>query len=101
MASSGQGEIRRIESRPHKVTIEGRERVTVTSVEDIDSFNENEVIFLTGLGMMTVLGEDLHISKLNLEEGLLVVDGNIQSLDYADHEELRASKSGFFSRVFK
>ena len=95
-----QDEIRRIESSPHKVTIEGRERITITSVEDIDSFNENEVIFLTGLGMMTVVGEDLHINKLNLEEGLLVIDGTIEGLDYADHEEERMHK-GFFSRVFR
>lgn len=93
--------MRRIESRPHKVTIEGRERVTITSVEDIDSFNENEVIFLTGLGMMTILGDDLHIAKLNLEDGVLVIEGTIESLDYADHEEMRMSKGKLFGKVFK
>ena len=93
-------EIRKIDVRPHKVTIEGRERITVSSVEDVDSFNENEVIFLTGVGMMTVVGQDLHISKLNLEEGMLVVEGFIDSLDYSDHEEQRM-KSGFFSKMFK
>lgn len=92
---------RRVESRPHKVTIEGRERMSVTSVEDVDSFNENEIIFLTGLGMMTVSGEDLHITRLNLEEGVLIIDGNIQALDYADHEEQRMHRSGFFGKVFK
>ena len=50
--------------------------------------------------MMTVVGEDLHINKLNLEEGLLVIDGTIEGLDYADHEEERMHK-GFFSRVFR
>lgn len=94
-------EVRKIESRPHKVTIEGRERITITSVEDVDSFNENEVIFLTGLGMMTVQGEDLHISKLNLEDGILVVDGTIEALDYTDHEEERMNKGGIFRKVFR
>jgi len=93
-------EIRKIDVRPHKVTIEGRERITISSVEDVDSFNENEVIFLTGVGMMTVVGQDLHISKLNLEEGLLVIEGFIESLDYSDHEEQRM-KTGFFSKMFK
>jgi len=51
--------------------------------------------------MMTVLGEDLHIAKLNLEEGQLVIEGSIQSLDYADHEEERMKHKGVFSRVFK
>ena len=94
-------EIRRVEVRPHKVTIEGRERVTITSVEDVDSFNENEVIFLTGLGMMTITGEDLHIARLNLEEGILTIDGQIDSLDYSDHEEERMSRPGLFGRIFK
>ncbi|MBQ9941819.1 MAG: sporulation protein YabP [Christensenellaceae bacterium] len=98
---NAQEDVRRIESRPHKVSVEGKERVSITSVEDIDSFNENEVILLTGLGMMTVVGEDLHISKLDLEEGLLVVDGSIQALDYADHEEERMKKRGLFSKVFR
>lgn len=93
-------EIRRIDTRPHRVTIEDREKITITSVEDIDSFNENEVIFLTGAGMMTVLGEDLHINKLNLEEGLLVIDGLIQTVDYSDHEEQR-TRTGIFSKVFR
>lgn len=98
---SGYEEIRRLDARPHKVIIEGRERITITSVEDVDSFNENEVIFLTGLGMMTVIGEELHIAKLNLEEGELVIDGQIQAADYADHEEIRMNKGGIFYKIFK
>ena len=95
-----ENEIRRIDARPHKVTIDSRERITITSVEDIDSFNENEVIFLTGVGMMTVTGQDLHISRLNLEEGVLTIDGAIASVDYSDHEEERM-RSGFLGRVFR
>jgi len=95
-------EAKRIEARPHKVIIEGRDRITVSSVEDVDSFNENEVIFLTSLGMMTISGQDLHISRLNLEEGTLMIDGMIDSLDYADLEEKRQGKQpGLFSRVFR
>lgn len=95
-------ELKRPDKKPHRVSIEGRERLTVTSVEDVDSFNENEVIFLTGVGMMTVLGEDLHISRLSLEDGNLVIEGKIEALDYADHEEQRMhGKSGILGRVFK
>ena len=82
-------------SRPHKLIIESKERCIVTGVEDVDSFNENEVIFLTSMGMMTILGQDLHISKLNLEDGQLVVDGVIECADYSDHDALR-NKKGFF-----
>lgn len=90
-----ENELLKTPAKPHKIIIESKERAVVTGVEDVDSFNENEVIFLTSLGMMTIIGHDLHISKLNLDDGQLVVDGSIECADYADHDELR-HKKGFF-----
>ena len=69
--------LRRLDGREHTVHIDGRQRVSVSGVEDVDSFNENEVIFLTSMGMITVMGEDLHIARLDLEAGQLVVEGTI------------------------
>lgn len=85
---------------PHRVVIDSREKVVITAVEDVDSFNENEVIMLTNRGFITVSGEDLHISRLSLEDGQLIITGTIQSLDYADHEEQR-TKRGVFKKMFK
>ena len=84
----------------HKVIIDGRDRVTVSAVNDVDSFNENEIIFLTSQGMMTITGEDLHITRLDLDEGMLVIDGTIDSIDYSDHEEERMNGKKLF-KVFR
>jgi len=94
-------ETKRLDKKPHKVIVEERVRLTVTAVEDMDSFHENEVIFLTDAGMMTVLGEDLHIKRLDLEDGTIVIEGTIDAIDYADHEEQRMNSKGkFFGKVF-
>jgi len=93
-------EIRKIPDRPHRVVIESREKLNVTGVKDVDSFNEAEIIFITTCGAVTITGEDLHINRLNLEDGQLIVEGKIQSLDYSDHEEQRQS-GGFFKKMFK
>lgn len=85
---------------PHQVIIDGRDRVSITAVNDVDSFNENEIIFLCSAGMMTITGEDLHITKLNMEDGTLIIDGTIDSIDYADHEEERMSNKKIF-KVFR
>lgn len=89
-----------VNNSPHKVVIDSREKIIITAVEDVDSFNEVEIILLTNHGFITVTGEDLHINKLNLEDGQLVVEGKIQSIDYADHEEQR-TKRGMFSKMFR
>ena len=90
-------EILRVPKKPHKVILENKKRAIITGVEDVDSFNENEIIFLSSEGMITIGGEDLHISKLNLDDGQLIIDGIVESLDYADHDELR-HKKGFFKK---
>lgn len=91
---------RPVNNAPHKIVIDSREKIIITAVEDVDSFNEVEVILLTNHGFITVTGEDLHINKLNLDDGQLVVEGKIQSVDYADHEEQR-TKRGVFSKMFR
>ncbi|MDD5016564.1 MAG: sporulation protein YabP [Eubacteriales bacterium] len=100
MYNDEQKEIPAVNKAPHKVVIDSREKIIITGVEDVDSFNENEVILLTNRGFITITGEELHINKLNLDEGQLVVGGSIQSVDYADHEEER-SKRGVFGKVFR
>lgn len=84
----------------HKVIIDGRDRVSISAVNDVDSFNENEIIFLTSAGMMTITGEDLHITKLNLDEGMLIIDGTVDSIDYSDHEEELMNSKKLF-KVFR
>ena len=46
---------------------------------------------------MTVEGNDLHITKLNLEEGQIIISGQICALEYDD---LPAPKVSLFSRMF-
>ncbi len=91
---------RPVNTAPHKVVIDSRKKLVITAVEDVDSFNETEVILLTNHGFITVTGDDLHISRLNLEEGQLIIEGGIQSLDYADHEEQRQKRGGL-AKMFR
>jgi len=85
-------------NRAHSVIVDNRERISVTGVADVLSFNETEIELESDSGGMTIFGQNLHISKLNLEEGQLVVDGFIEGFEYA---ELAGSKGGLFSRLFK
>lgn len=90
-----------VRSRSHSVLMENRERVTITGVEDVDSFDELAVLLVTELGYITLHGLDLHISKLNLEEGQLIVEGEISGMEYSDHNVGRGKGGGFFGKMFK
>ena len=82
---------------PQRIELSGRESLTVSGVEDVDRFDETEIVMNTSLGVLVVTGDSLHIGKLSLEGGELHVDGQIDSLAYEDD---RRQGGGFFSRLF-
>ena len=86
------------ETRPvgHHLILEDRESLTVSGVEEVESFDENTIVMDTAQGTLIVRGEGLHIEKLSLDGGDLKVEGMVESLTY---EETRRNKGGFFARL--
>ena len=81
----------------HRLELVGRERLTVSGVEDVERFDENVIVMSTSAGVLVVTGEDLHIGKLSLDGGELHVDGRIDSVAY---EEGGREQGGFLRRLF-
>lgn len=81
----------------HRLELTGRERLTVSGVEDVERFDETGIVMSTGAGVLVVTGENLHIGKLSLDGGELHVDGRIDSISYEDGG---TGRSGFFQRLF-
>ena len=79
------------------VSIENRERITLSGIVRVDSFDESEVCARCENSGVAVYGQNLHISRLDLDNGVMVVDGFINGVEYSDTE----SKGGIFSRLFK
>ena len=82
----------------HRLQLEGREKLTVAGVEDVERFDDQCIVLRTGAGVLVVSGESLHIGKLSLDGGELHVDGRIDALTYEDAPETRGG--GLFSRLF-
>ena len=82
----------------HRLELAGRERLVVTGVEEVDRFDEEEIVMRTTAGTLIVGGADLHIGKLNLEGGELHVDGSIHTLLYEDNAP--AGQGSLLRRLF-
>ncbi len=83
--------------KEHGLSMENRGRLTVSGVEDVESFDENEIVMLTSQGSLIVRGSGLHIGKISLDESVMKVEGLINELCYEDEH---ASRGGFWSRLF-
>lgn len=84
---------------PQNVIMENREKLTLTGVVDIHSFDDELVLVETSQGILTVKGNDLKMNKLNLDNNELVVEGRISALVYSETEI--AKKGGMFGKIFK
>ena len=88
----------RPEAAAHHVILEGRERLSVSGVEDVESFDESAIVMNTCEGTLVVRGEGLHIEKLSLDGGDLKVEGSVDSTTY---EDAGGDRGGFLARLFR
>ncbi len=82
---------------PHRLTLDGREKLTLSGVEHVERFDENEIVLRTALGDLFITGENLHIDALSLDGGEMAVSGTVTSLTY---EDTARQGRGFFGRLF-
>ncbi len=85
------------ESGLHDLIIESRKKATVTGIKDVESFDDEVIIAQSECGEITIRGKDLKISRLSVESGDMVVEGEIDSVTYAEGK----ATGSFLSRVFK
>lgn len=82
---------------PHKLTLDGRSRLNLSGVTEVESFDEGMVVLHTTRGTLVVRGSGLHLQMLSLDGGQVHVDGTVDSLTYEDSAR---DAGGFFSRLF-
>lgn len=82
--------------RSHTLSMENRDKLSLTGVEDVSGFDESLVVLTTSMGELTVRGEGLHIERIDLDSGQLEVRGKVQELSYDES----APKSTLWSRLF-
>lgn len=70
---------------------------TVTGVTQVVSLEEKEVKLLLGERMLILTGNGFSPEKLSIEEGTLVLAGEVISVKYAD----KVQAASFFKRLFK
>jgi len=82
------------------VILENREKLTVSGVLDVLSFDDLVVIIETELGLLTVKGENLHINKLSIDTSEVIVEGEINCLAYSENDKEKKN-AGLLGKIFK
>ena len=87
--------------RPHKLMLTGRRTCSLTGVNDVLSFDVNEILLETEQGMLMIRGSELHVSRLSLDKGEVDIDGRIDSFTYSETAGYGAKGDSLLARLFK
>ena len=87
-------------SQTHNLILEDREHMSLSGVSDVSEFNENQIILITQMGILTIDGDELKISELSVETGEMKVEGTINAIVYSD-EDLHSGRGSLWSKLFR
>lgn len=94
-------DLNHVNKRPHKLMLTDRRTCTINGVNDVLSFDVNEILLETEQGMLMIKGNELHVSRLSLDKGEVDVDGRIDSFTYSENAGYGAKGESLLARLFK
>ncbi len=80
----------------HTLSLTDRSELSLTGINDVDAFNEEEISVICECGELLIKGDLLHIEELSLETGIMNVSGKISSLTYSE----KLSRTSVFKKLF-
>lgn len=89
-----------IESKKSTMTLENRNRLVLSGVVEVVSFDDRTIILDTTLGTLTIKGQDLKMQKLDVQNGEVIIIGFVNSCIYTTTES-KKEKDSIIARLFR
>lgn len=83
----------------HNAILENREKLQLSGVTAIDSFDDRAVVLYTNCGQLTILGRNLQMQQISVETGDVTVEGEVQAMRYSDRD--RTAPEGLLGRMLR
>ncbi len=84
----------------HEVKITDRSTISLTGINKISSFDDEEFLMESNMGIILLKGEGLEIVKLDTHDGNVKIKGKLNSFAYIENMKKNKEES-FISKLFK
>ena len=85
----------------HEVKIIDRREIHLTGVKKITSFDHEEFLLETTMGVLLLKGSNLEILKLDTHDGNVRIKGKINSYQYLENGKTKSKEESFMAKLFK
>lgn len=82
------------EEARHDIRITGRKLVEVTGIDSVESFDASAFVLTTQAGPLHIRGTSLHMKQLDLQSGVVVIEGVVSSLEYVSEQNKKRRLTG-------
>lgn len=86
-----------VENKQTKLILENRKDLQMSGISKVISVNESEANLVVNGTKLHISGTEMSIEKLDVNEGILNLSGNINEIRYTG----KNVKTSFFKRLFK
>lgn len=86
----------------HFLKLTNRKQMELCGVNNVITFDEQEIVLETTMGILVIAGEDLHINLLKLDEGQVAMEGTVDSVIYkARGTDIKTRSKSILGRLLK
>lgn len=90
----------KIEENKGNIILENRKKLSLTGVIEVISFDEEKILLNTKLGALTIKGSGLKMNKLDVQNGDVIIVGDVCYIVY-NGKEVKREKESIIGRLFK
>lgn len=84
----------------HEVKMTDRKTIYLTGIKKIVSFDNEEFLMESNMGVILLKGENLELNKLDTSDGNVKIKGKINSMSYVDGKQKNKDES-LITKLFK
>lgn len=84
----------------HELKLIDRREISLTGIKKITSFDSEEFLLESNMGLILIKGSNLEIMRLDTHDGNVKIKGKINSFTYLDNKEKQKEES-ILAKLFK
>ena len=89
-----------IQNSKGNLFLENRKKLSLTGVMEVIAFDEERILLNTKLGALTIKGTNLKMNKLDVQNGEVIISGDMYYLVYSE-KQAKKEKDSLVKRLFQ
>lgn len=89
-----------IEFGTHELKLMDRREISLTGIKKITSFDSEEFLLESNMGIILIKGSNLEIMRLDTHDGNVKIKGKINGFNYLDNKE-KVKEESLIAKLFK